>query len=191
MTAEQLDNRDFLWTESVLTADISQRLKDGKPLYGRRLGNGDEEDYRVGGVIAPVRYRSYMQPMPIELYVYEEFPDYMYYYIPLIALRIDDHLSEKVFLHHFREWMNKELTVGNYYVKSVQSFSDIQEQHEFSEGITNQYRLNLALGIFFLVNLCLGVAGTFWMQTRSRREEVGIMLSFGGTPACCYTRVGY
>ena len=96
MTAEQLDNRDFLWTESVLTADISQRLKDGKPLYGRRLGNGDEEDYRVGGVIAPVRYRSYMQPMPIELYVYEEFPDYMYYYIPLIALRIDDHLSEKV-----------------------------------------------------------------------------------------------
>ena len=49
MTAEQLDNRDFLWTESVLTADISQRLKDGKPLYGRRLGNGDEEDYRVGG----------------------------------------------------------------------------------------------------------------------------------------------
>ena len=55
---------------SVLTADISQRLKDGKPLYGRRLGNGDEEDYRVGGVIAPVRYRSYMQPMPIELYVY-------------------------------------------------------------------------------------------------------------------------
>ena len=109
MTAEQLDNRDFLWTESVLTADISQRLKDGKPLYGRRLGNGDEEDYRVGGVIAPVRYRSYMQPMPIELYVYEEFPDYMYYYIPLIALRIDDHLSEKVFLHHFREWMNNEL----------------------------------------------------------------------------------
>jgi putative ABC transport system permease protein len=79
--------------------------------------------------------------------------------------------------------MNKELTVGNYYVKSVQSFSDIQEQHEFSEGITNQYRLNLALGIFFLVNLCLGVAGTFWMQTRSRREEVGIMLSFGGTPS--------
>ena len=57
------------------------------------------------------------------------------------------HLSEKVFLHHFREWMNKELTVGNYYVKSVQSFSDIQEQHEFSEGITKQYRLNLALGI--------------------------------------------
>ena len=79
--------------------------------------------------------------------------------------------------------MDKGLTVGNYYVKSVRPFSSIQDQHEFSEGITNQYRLNLALGIFFLVNLCLGVAGTFWMQTRSRREEVGIMLSFGGNPS--------
>lgn len=38
MTAEQLDNRDFRWTESVLTADVAYRLKDGKPLYGRRLG---------------------------------------------------------------------------------------------------------------------------------------------------------
>lgn len=184
MTTEQLDNRDFRWTESVLTADVAYRLKDGKPLYGRRLGeNGDDEDYRVGGVIAPLRYRSYMQPMPIELCVFEEFPDYMYYYLPLIAFRIDDNLSEKAFLHHFREWMDKGLTVGNYYVKSVRPFSSIQDQHEFSEGITNQYRLNLALGIFFLVNLCLGVAGTFWMQTRSRREEVGIMLSFGGNPS--------
>lgn len=184
MTTEQLDNRDFRWTESVLTADVAYRLKDGKPLYGRRLGeNGDDEDYRVGGVIAPLRYRSYMQPMPIELCVFEEFPDYMYYYLPLIAFRIDDNLSDKAFLHHFREWMDKGLTVGNYYVKSVRPFSSIQDQHEFSEGITNQYRLNLALGIFFLVNLCLGVAGTFWMQTRSRREEVGIMLSFGGNPS--------
>lgn len=36
--------------------------------------------------------------------------------------------------------------------------------------------------MFFLVNLCLGVAGTFWMQTRSRSEEVGVMLSFGANP---------
>ena len=41
---------------------------------------------------------------------------------------------------------------------------------------------NITLGVFFLINLCLGVAGTFWLQTRTRREEVGIMLSFGARP---------
>src|SRR5699024_11644783 len=43
------------------------------------------------------------------------------------------------------------------------------------------YRRNLAMAAFFLVNLCLGVIGTFWLQTRTRREEVGVMLSFGAT----------
>ena len=37
------------------------------------------------------------------------------------------------------------------------------------------------MAAFFLVNLCLGVIGTFWLQTRTRREEVGVMLSFGAT----------
>ena len=41
------------------------------------------------------------------------------------------------------------------------------------------YRVNLLMGGFFLISLCLGVSGTFWMQTRNRREEVGIMKSFG------------
>ena len=35
------------------------------------------------------------------------------------------------------------------------------------------------MGGFCLNSLCLGVSGTFWMQTRIRREEVGIMKSFG------------
>lgn len=118
--------------------------------------------------------------MFIELYVYEEFFDYMYYYILLIVLCIDDYLLEKVFLYYFCEWMNKELIVGNYYVKLVQLFSDIQEQYEFFEGIINQYCLNLVLGIFFLVNFCLGVVGIFWMQICLCCEEVGIMFFFGG-----------
>ena len=33
--------------------------------------------------------------------------------------------------------------------------------------------------IFFLINLCLGVIGTFWLQTRDRTEEVGVLRSFG------------
>ena len=39
------------------------------------------------------------------------------------------------------------------------------------------------LGAFFLFCLFLGVSGTFWMQTDSRREEIGIMKSFGATSA--------
>ena len=39
----------------------------------------------------------------------------------------------------------------------------------------------LLTSLFFLFFLFMGVTGTFWMQTRSRREEIGIMKSFGAT----------
>ena len=41
--------------------------------------------------------------------------------------------------------------------------------------------LTVILTIFFLFNLCLGVVGTFWFQTRSRVEEMGVLLTFGST----------
>jgi ABC-type antimicrobial peptide transport system permease subunit len=47
--------------------------------------------------------------------------------------------------------------------------------------VTNQIRLNIAYAIFFMVNLCLGIIGTFWLQTRKRIEEAGVMRSFGAT----------
>lgn len=43
------------------------------------------------------------------------------------------------------------------------------------------YRVNIILMSFFLFCLFFGVSGAFWMQTRSRREEIGIMKSFGAT----------
>lgn len=92
-------------------------------------------------------------------------------------------MSADVFLHQFRLWMSKELKAGNLYVRSVMSYSSLRTDHELTQGVTNKYRFFLVLGLFFLVNLCLGVAGTFWMQTRSRSEEVGIMLSFGANPS--------
>lgn len=182
MTAESLDQCDFAEGEMVVSSDILSRLPDGKPLYNRQIMKNDSTGtQRVAGVINPVRLRSHMQAMPLILHPQVGL-SYYFYNRPQLAFRIRDHLSEEAFLHHFRPWMSKELVAGNFYAQSVTPYSSIKANNEFSYGVTNEYRINIALGIFFLVNLCLGVAGTFWMQTRTRREEVGIMLSFGGSP---------
>lgn len=88
----------------------------------------------------------------------------------------------KRFLHDFRPWMVKELKAGNLFARQVRSYDAIIAEREATSA-GPIYRRNLAMAAFFLINLCLGVIGTFWLQTRTRREEVGVMLSFGGTPA--------
>ena len=178
MTAGELDERIFDKDEYVLTANTSEFfLHPESPLTGRTTWNNDSTaEYRVAGVIKPFRYRSYMQPQPVRLNPLSVMPERYYSDLPQIVFRIGDRLSEEVFLHHFIPWTGKELKAGNIYVNSVQSYTDLRKHSEFSAGTTDTYRKNITLGLFFLINLCLGVAGTFWLQTRTRREEVGIML---------------
>ena len=47
--------------------------------------------------------------------------------------------------------------------------------------LSYDFNLSVATALFFLINLCLGVIGTFWMQTKRRTEESGIMRAFGAT----------
>lgn len=63
----------------------------------------------------------------------------------------------------------------------VQTMSDLNDEREATFGYTEVVLTYTCLAVLFLVNLCLGVIGTFWLQTKQRRGEVGIMRSFGAT----------
>lgn len=58
---------------------------------------------------------------------------------------------------------------------------DFSDTPDFNAQSDYDFNLSVATAIFFLINLCLGVIGTFWMQTKRRTEESGIMRAFGAT----------
>ena len=65
----------------------------------------------------------------------------------------------------------------------VDAAKNIDSVHgaDFNAQSDYDFNLSVATTIFFLINLCLGVIGTFWMQTQRRTEESGIMRAFGAT----------
>ena len=177
-TIDRLDITTFASDEFVLSGNAGWKT----PLTGRMVMGGDSTFTRVAGVLKPIRMVSSKQPIVVTFKPRKGITPESLPRDVQILFRVKAGTSEEAFLHQFRPWMAKELKSGNFYALSVRSYTAIRAEQEFGQGVTNKYRLNLALGIFFLVNLCLGVAGTFWMQTRSRSEEVGIMLSFGANP---------
>ena len=44
--------------------------------------------------------------------------------------------------------------------------------------------MHLALALFFLINLSLGVIGTVWLQAKRRTEECGVRRAYGATKPC-------
>ena len=183
--AQELDNMDFENRDLILTEDLVRRLTGGTSLTGKRFFNpqgNDTLDYRIRATIEKVRTMTFEQGMgcrfepQLRLHVSEVES------AGKLLFRLRPGVSEQRFLHEFRPWARKHLRAGNLYVRNADNFQQQIDQREYEWGVTNKYRMNVALAIFFLTNLALGVTGTFWLQTRSRREEVGVLLSYGASP---------
>ena len=152
---------------------------------GKRLWNiafGDTTRYSVAGVVGTFKYRSDQRPRAV-VFQPKNRQD-VAQYVPgdaKILVRVKEGVSMDRFLHDFKPWMLQNLRAGNLYARDVSTYNRLIDESEYYSS-TTIYRICLLVAVFFLVNLCLGVAGTFWLQTRTRREEIGVMLSFGGTP---------
>ena len=98
----------------------------------------------------------------------------------LIRLRPDVNVRRFVEEQNFRL---RQFTTDGLAVVSFTPYEDLTtSKNQFASPMLS-YDFNLAVttALFFLINLCLGVIGTFWMQTKRRTEESGIMRAFGAT----------
>lgn len=152
----------------------------------KRLWEYDEKDttyINIIGTVGSVKFYSDQRPVPL-IFQPGNVDDMARDYMPAdarILIRLKEGVSMDRFLHAFKPWMLQNLRAGNLYARDLQTYREgIAKSEAWSS--TPIYRRNLLVAVFFLVNLCLGVVGTFWLQTRTRREEVGVMLSFGATP---------
>lgn len=179
---------DFPATQAdiVVTQDLLRRVNgDGDPRHHSLYFLTDEQDsvfHPLTGAVGPIRLRLDWRPVPLFFFpgsgrdVLRFMSESLH-----IALRVEDGVNLSRFQHDFVPWAQENLRAGNLYAYRTRPYMDILTDQAYASS-TALFRRSLAVAVFFLVNLCLGVAGTFWVQTRMRREEVGIHLSFGATP---------
>lgn len=101
--------------------------------------------------------------------------------IECILVRLKAGVDADAFCERLRPTMQKELSSGKMYVCEAETFDNQVTQLLRFNGYTGYLRRQISLAIFFMVNLCLGTIGTFWLQTRKRKEEIGIRRSFGAS----------
>jgi ABC-type antimicrobial peptide transport system permease subunit len=100
----------------------------------------------------------------------------------LVVLRLKPGVNPRRFAEeqNLTPW---NYATDHYAVASFTAYDDIgSAKNQFAAPtLSYDFNLQIATALFFLVNLCLGVIGTFWMQTKRRTEESGIMRAFGAT----------
>lgn len=188
-TVEQLE-------EAALPAQSTLLSEDGaKYLYGNNRSDmrlsippqyldmvPEWQDKVVTGIFKPFKMNNGNRAIPVAFYKFNpddnggtDVPEQTY-----ILVRVKEGLNLDRFIDDFNQNGIKQLHSGNLYARSIMKFSSLMEERD--TFYLNAMRMRYVLAAFFLISLCLGVIGTFWLQTKVRKEDIGVMLSFGGTP---------
>lgn len=173
---------DFDWSDP--RALVIGRLGEAKffgegKAMGGILESGPTDYYIVKGVVGDIKRFDYSRPQ-------------LAFYKPQridadnlrnmeIAVKSRESISDAQFLRAFKEQMNRELRIGNFYLKHVKSYQKINDETDFLFGKTTDFRIRTAMMLFFLLNIMLCIMGTFWYRIRVRREEIGLRMAMGST----------
>lgn len=147
-------------------------------------GDRDSVFYRIGAVSEPQRY--------------SEFHEYSYaYYKPVgtdedfhnssvqavngmrLFIRVKPDADNSRFAAGFTREMSQQLRLGNIYLKEIIPMSYYRD--EMLRSWTDDIRVYFSGIIFFLLNVFLGIIGTFWLRTQQRSAEIGLRMAMGAS----------
>lgn len=185
--AEILERGDFLASDNLYR-------KYGVPmtsLVGKKefyLFGDTAQMYRLGAALQNVRYDDFSQARSSYSMVFN---------MNLLSddwIDADNELCVRVradrdqnFMENLKADSEKQFRIGNLYISDIKSFKDIRRS--FQQGDTSQLRI-LVVGMgFLLLNIFLGLLGTFWFRTQQRRGEIALHKAMGATDGAVFGRL--
>lgn len=89
--------------------------------------------------------------------------------------------AEKGFVERFTNDMREQLFIGPYYFASIKSLKDMRKRMENHDGITDKMNSLYAITSFLIINIFLGLLGSFWFRIQARRSEIGLRIALGSS----------
>lgn len=187
-TPEQLaalveKNRDVILVSSnVFGDDFDINEIAGKEI---EIYNGAYTPVRVGAILKPIKYSEY-DNMSNSTSIVSILDNGQWY--NEITVRVKEGMARD-FIENLMADSESQFRVGNYYISNVASFDRISKT--FTLGRRQATRNKFMVMSFLLVNVFLGLLGTFWFRTRQRFSEIALMKVAGATARSVFaTQVG-
>ena len=163
---------------------LAERLFGTVDAVGKKVYQSDEP-LEVAGVFRNFKHRDYEQPYPLFIGMQTDMqgsPYMVWEYSFVFRLKLGVDVS--AFKLRFRQEVEPQLSIGNFYCDGLQDFSSLSEAYAMRSGVTNKLRLQYALTTFALLCIFLGMVGTFWIRSNARRGDIGVMRSMGASQGC-------
>ena len=182
--AQMLEEGKFLASENVYNHKKlgNRNLKDyvGKPFF---LHGDTTQTYTLGTALKTIRYDDFQQArnsysMMQKIYWYRS------YFELCVRVRPE---QDQDFIARLKADSESQYRIGNVFISNIRSFKDIRQS--FQQYQYNEMRNNFTGMAFLLVNIFLGLLGTFWFRTQQRKSEIALHKAHGATNGMVFTRL--
>ena len=156
-------------------------------LVGKRFNLfGDTTNtVKLAAAIQNVRYSDYQQARYSYRMLYKMPSTWMDYSKEwCVRVRAD---QDHDFIERLKADSERLYRVGNIFIAEVRSFTEIRDdfQRSWKNGLRN-YMTGMG---FLLLNIFLGLLGTFWFRTQQRRSEIAFHKAHGATDISIFKRL--
>ncbi|MDD4605967.1 MAG: FtsX-like permease family protein [Dysgonamonadaceae bacterium] len=171
--------------EFVISSEIDEELFPKESAVGKEIKmHGDDYLYTVGAVSTRIRYDNFNDwnskyfAMPLDANWLESFFIRGRINFLEVCVRVKPD-EDYEFIDRFREQMSEQFRVGNFYLNTIKYIPANKDR--FQRGIKNNLKTRGFVAFFLLINIFLGITGTFWFRTQYRRNEIGVRIAMGET----------
>lgn len=98
-----------------------------------------------------------------------------------IAFRVKEAADSPDYRYRFIKEIAPRLDTDNMFIADIAPYTEQQLQFEVMRGDTDKVNTQTVVVLFLLVNVFLGLIGTFWFRTRRRRSEIALRIAMGST----------
>lgn len=182
--AEMLIKGNFLASDNLYERKYGIKLTSlvGKPFY---LQGDTTKTYRLAASLKPVRYSDHGQAFNAYCMLYQLSRGWYDVHLELcVRVKAEQDVD---FINRLKADSEKQLRVGNVFIADVRSFADIRRNYE--QSAMNELRNYIFGMVFLLLNIFLGLLGTFWFRTQQRRSEIALHKALGGTNRTIFNRL--
>ena len=180
--AEMLDRNEFLASDNLYNRRYGVRLTDlvGKPF---QLFGDTTRSYKLGAALQVVRYSDFEEARASYCFLFKQ----SFYYVGLeLCVRVREG-HDHDFIANLKKDSESQFRIGNLFISEIRSFKDIRRN--FQQARTNVVRDYVMGMVFLLLNIFLGLLGTFWFRTQQRRSEIALHKAHGATDRAVFCRL--
>ena len=178
-SAKELSHIQLRSNEIVLTRSAAISYFGTDDVVGKHVQNivnNTLDELTVAGVVEDLRVSP---PRALRSLLFS--PSDLNVYNIYFAIRLKKGINPKRFVEEHGKELIAQGKTDYCRIRRLMTFNEHLRQMELDEGRPQEVNRSLTLALFFLVNLCLAVIGTVWLQAKRRTEECGIRRAFGAT----------